>query len=251
MTVSRITANDRRFYGLAEALVTKNDDPEGLGRVKVVFPWFDNGRAESEWCRVANLYAGPGYGVCFAPEVDTEVLVAFVHGDMRIPVVLGGLFNGPQAPPTARKDEDRKLIRTQHGHELLLEDTQGAERVWLKTEQGHELTIDDVAGTLKAATQGGASVLIEKSGKVTIDTSAGAKITLEGSNATVEGAQVQINSSSISLGNAASQKLVLGDLFMTLFNAHVHTSSVPGSPTSPPVTPMTPTMLSSVAKAAM
>jgi uncharacterized protein involved in type VI secretion and phage assembly len=240
---SRITANDRRFYGVAEALVTKNNDPEGLGRVKVVFPWFDNGRAESEWCRVANLYAGPSYGAVLVPERETEVLVAFVHGDMRHPVVLGGLYSRPQAPPTKRKDEDRKMIRTKLGHELVMEDTQGSERTWLKTHGGHHVTIDDVAAKITVATKEGASIVIEKSGKITVDSSQGAKVTLDGSRATVDASQ-------ISLGQGASQQLVLGNAFMALFNAHVHTSSPSGGPTTSPVTPMTPTILSSKTKTA-
>ena len=59
-------------------------------------------QAESDWCRVVQPYAGNGYGAVFVPEKGDEVLVAFVHGDMRFPIVIGGLYNGKDKPPTAR-----------------------------------------------------------------------------------------------------------------------------------------------------
>ena len=88
----RSRSADNRFYGVAEALVTavRND-----GMIKVTYPWF-NERMESEWARVLQFFAGPGHGAFFIPKVDSEVLVAFIHGDMRMPVVLGGLFNGQE-----------------------------------------------------------------------------------------------------------------------------------------------------------
>jgi hypothetical protein len=52
------------------------------------------------------------------------------------------------------------------------------------------------------------------------------------------------------LGQGAAQKVVLGDMFMALFNSHVHPTSSPGAPTAPTTMPMTPGMLSSVTKTA-
>lgn len=47
------------------------------------------------------------------------------------------------------------------------------------------------------------------------------------------------HSSSIELGQGATEKLVLGDSFLKLFNQHTHIGNL-GAPTSPPVVPMTP-----------
>ena len=49
------------------------------------------------------FYAGNGYGAFFVPEVGDEVLVAFTHGDMRMPIILGGLYNGVDKPVTYRR----------------------------------------------------------------------------------------------------------------------------------------------------
>ena len=80
-------------------------DPEHECRVTLRFPFFDGATAETDWCRVVQPYAGNGYGAVFVPEEGDEVLVAFVHGDMRFPIVLGGLYNGQDKPPTDRTDQ--------------------------------------------------------------------------------------------------------------------------------------------------
>src|SRR5688572_28993399 len=110
-TESRSRSTDQRYYGVAEAIVTDVNDPEQEGRVKLKYPLFDDNTV-SDWARVRQLYAGKGYGTFFIPEVDDEVLVAFVHGDMKMPIVLGGLYNGSDKPSMFRDDStDPKLIR--------------------------------------------------------------------------------------------------------------------------------------------
>lgn len=252
MTVPRSRSTDRRYYGVAEAIVTDVNDPEKQGRVKVQYPWFDD-QTISDWCRVRQLYAGNGYGTFFVPEVGDEVLVAFVHGDMRLPIVIGGLYNGQDVPSTYRAtDKDEKLMRTKAGHELLFDDRQGEHRLHLKTPAGHlvELSDKDKKVTVQSVA-GNVIELDDNVPKVTIKTPAGQEIVLDGGagSVTVKGATVTLDAASVKLGGAgASQPVVLGTAFMALFNAHVHTSTAPGAPTSPPVTPMTPAVLSQITK---
>jgi phage baseplate assembly protein V len=179
---SRSRSTDQRYYGVAEALVTDVNDPEREGRVKVKYPWFDD-QTVSDWCRVRQLYAGGGYGTFFVPEVGDEVLVAFVHGDMRMPIVLGGLYNGTDKPSVYRDDStDPKLIRTKGGHQILLDDSAGKERIEIVDKQGNALVIDAVANTITLEAQSnvtvesktgtlllkGATVKIEASGTMTL-----------------------------------------------------------------------------------
>ena len=84
-----------RIKGTVSALVAQVDDPAGLYRVKVRFPWLPS--EPSNWARVAIPFVGASL---FLPEVDDEVLVAFDHGDIRFPVVIGRLWNGEDKPPT-------------------------------------------------------------------------------------------------------------------------------------------------------
>ena len=81
-------ANSHRLYGVVVGLVTNNQDPDKLGRVKVRFPWLGDSD-ESAWARLATPMAGKDRGLYFLPEVDDEVLVVFEHGDLRFPYILG------------------------------------------------------------------------------------------------------------------------------------------------------------------
>ena len=92
-----------RFYGVVVGIVTNNQDPENLHRVKVQFPWLD-GSTESHWARVATPMAGKNRGLYFLPEVDDEVLVAFEHGSIDFPCVIGSLWNGKDTPPESNSD---------------------------------------------------------------------------------------------------------------------------------------------------
>lgn len=204
-TVPRSRSTDRRYFGLVEAIVVENDGDDE-GRVKVKFPWFDGGATVTEWCRVSQLYAGGGYGSVFVPEKDDEVLVAFVHGDMRFPIVLGGLYNGVDKPPTARTDgRDQKMIRTKAGHEVLLDD--GAKEIRITTAEGGNVTVT-ATGEIK---------LVAK------------KVTIE--------------ADSIDLGGGATQKAVLGDALKAAFDTHIHPT--PQGPSSVPTVPLPGGVLSS------
>lgn len=208
-TAPRARSTDRRYYGVVEAIVVENDGDDE-GRVKVKFPWFDGGASVTEWCRVSQLYAGGGYGSVFVPEKDDEVLVAFIHGDMRFPIVLGGMYNGVDKPPTARKDgKDQKIIRTRAGHEVLLDD--GAKEVRITTAQGGTMTVT-------------------ATGEITLDA-----------------AKVTVKADSIDLGGGATEPGVLGRTLLAEFLKHTHPA--PGGVTGPP-TPLPPTVLAQKVKLA-
>ena len=93
--------DDGRITGVVIGIVTNNNDPDRLGRVKVRFPWL-SGSTESHWARVATPMAGNGRGLYFLPEVDDEVLVLFERGDVRFPFVIGALVER-QGPGTGRQ----------------------------------------------------------------------------------------------------------------------------------------------------
>jgi uncharacterized protein involved in type VI secretion and phage assembly len=217
----------RCFYGVVSGIVDDNEDPAHEGRVKLRFPWYDD-TTVSDWCRVTQPYAGNGYGAVFIPEKNDEVLVAFVHGEMAEPVVIGGLYNGDDKPPAYKQKtlQDKKLVRTKGGHELLLDDSAKTKGVTVKSNAGHKVVLDDVQKTL----------LIEASGGQKIEIDAAGKITVKGATVTLDATQVLL------AGPGASEPLVLGMSFMTFFNLHMH--NLGPAVTGPPVTPMTPAMLS-------
>lgn len=270
MSTSRSRTTDKRYFGVYEALVTAVEDTAKEGRVQVKFPWFDD-KLATEWCRVRQSYAGNDYGSFFIPEVGDEVLVAFVQGDMRFPIILGGLYNGQDKPPTSRsQQQDQKMIRTKGKHEILLDDSPDQKRVRIKTEKGHtidlndqdkkivitskenhSITLDDQGKKATVKTSGGPKVEIDDAAKkITIDTN-GKSVTIDGNSGTITltGMTIVLSGTSIKLGgDAATQSLVLGEAFLTAFNTHTHNCTAPGTPSGPPVPPLTPVVLSKISK---
>jgi uncharacterized protein involved in type VI secretion and phage assembly len=113
--VARSRTTDKRFYGVEEGMVTSVDQKISKeARIKVKLVRRDD-QMELE-CRMCKPMAGSGYGFYFMPEIGDEVLVAFIQGDMRLPVILGGLYNGVDKPPA----EHPKLRRIQsvNGHRI-------------------------------------------------------------------------------------------------------------------------------------
>lgn len=193
MRVSRSQSTDRKFFGVVEAVVTDNEDDEGQeGRIKVRFPWFDEGMV-TEWCRISQLYAGPDYGALFAPELGAEVLVAFVHGDMRRPVILGGLYNGEDKPPTYRaSDKDEKMLKTKAGHQIKLVDTDGEQSILIEDSSGESM--------FKIDTEENSITLEANSGKLIlkgdgIEIQSKAEITVNGHEITVDGTDIAATAS--------------------------------------------------------
>jgi uncharacterized protein involved in type VI secretion and phage assembly len=82
---------------LVVGIVTNNDDPEKMGRVRVKYPGLDESQ-EGWWARVGSMAATGGRGLMMMPLVDDEVIVGFEHGDSRRPFVLGSLWNGTGKP---------------------------------------------------------------------------------------------------------------------------------------------------------
>jgi phage baseplate assembly protein V len=189
--VPRSRSTDQRFYGVVEGVVEDNDDPDGEGRVKVRYPWF-SGEMVSGWCRVAQLYAGPGFGSYFVPERDTEVVVAFIHGDMRKPIVVGGLYSVPDQPPFSRNGSDPKFIQTKAGHRILFEDTDGQRRIEVIDASGNNrIVIDTAANTITVRSEGDLSIEAA-TGSLTLKGATGVTISSDGA-VNVSGTTINLN----------------------------------------------------------
>jgi phage baseplate assembly protein V len=203
---SRTRTTDKRYYGVYEALVAEVNDTAKEGRVKVQFPWFDD-QLTSEWCRVRQFYAGNDYGAFFIPEVGDEVLVAFIQGDMRYPIILGGLYNGKDKPPTARADDkDQKMIRTKGQHEILMDDTKNKECVRIKTKGGHQVTLDDTSGAEKITI-----IDSKEKNRVEIDTVANSiKVESSGGKLVLKANQIEISADSTLKIEAGGQMTIKG-----------------------------------------
>jgi uncharacterized protein involved in type VI secretion and phage assembly len=126
---------------LVLGIVTNNNDPEKMGRVRVSFPAL-SADTESAWARIAAVSAGKERGLLMLPVVGEEVLVGFEHGDTTRPYVLGSLFNGTDQPGD-------KLLHDQDGSFVVRSDaeihTESKRAYTIKSGQG--LTVE-IAGNV-------------------------------------------------------------------------------------------------------
>lgn len=166
----------KRIYGVVPGVVIDNKHPEGAYRVKVKFPWIrstevgDDADYESSWARIISPMAGGGRGFYVLPEVGDEVIVSFVHGDIRYPIVLGATWNDQDKMPVgstgpkpsgdplgndlgidaaavdnnaAGGKNNARFFISRSGSTLLFDDTEGKEKITLFTKKGSMLNIND------------------------------------------------------------------------------------------------------------
>lgn len=199
---------DNHIYGVVVGQVTDNKDPQHLGRVKLKFPWWSDSD-KSNWARIANFMAGSERGAFFLPEVGDEVLVAFEHGNINRPYVIGALWNGKAKPPADNADGKNNLrfIKSRSGHIIRLDDTENAEKIEIIDKTGdNSITIDSKENTITI--ESAKDVVIQApQGRIsldaqnieitsTADTKVEAETTLDikaSANLTIKGQMVNIN----------------------------------------------------------
>ncbi len=153
--------------GVVTGLVTNLDDPEAMGRVKVKYAWL--GDIESNWVRLAAPSAGNGRGIYYTPEVNDEVLLAFEHGDVHHPYIIGALWNGSDKPPADKADAigggkvNQRVIKSRSGHVIILDDTSGSEKIIIRDKADNEIEIDSSGKNLTIKV--GNDIIIESQGK--------------------------------------------------------------------------------------
>jgi type VI secretion system secreted protein VgrG len=117
------------------------------GRIKVQFQWDRLGAKDDKsscWVRVAQTWAGPGWGALFIPRVGQEVLVDFLDGSPDRPMVLGTVYHGTNKPPYALPGEKTKsTIKSNSSpggggyNEFRFEDKKDGEEVYLRAQKDH------------------------------------------------------------------------------------------------------------------
>lgn len=151
------------------------------GRIKVRFHWDCNGSDDikdenrSCWVRVAQLWAGNGWGTQFIPRVGQEVVVSFLEGDPDRPLVTGSVYNGNNKPTY---EQPKKLtqsgIRTKSSpgggakdfNELMFEDKKGKEEIYFKAQRRMEL---DIGQNFYQSVRSDSHVRIRGNSRTTVD----------------------------------------------------------------------------------
>jgi type VI secretion system secreted protein VgrG len=121
------------------------------GRIKVLFHWDRLGKKDDKsscWIRVAQVWAGPGWGGVFIPRIGQEVIVDFLEGDPDRPIVIGAVYNGANAPPYSLPGEKtRSTVKSESTiggggfNELRFEDKKGSEEIFLHGQKDWTIAI--------------------------------------------------------------------------------------------------------------
>jgi type VI secretion system secreted protein VgrG len=123
------------------------------GRIKVRFDWDRFGaddETSSAWVRVAQVWAGSGWGGQFIPRVGMEVLVIFLDGDPDRPLVTGCVYNRDNKPPyalTANQTQSGIKTRSTKGgtpenfNEIRFEDKKGEEELHVQAEKDYSTLV--------------------------------------------------------------------------------------------------------------
>ena len=140
-----------RIYGpqTAFVVVPKGEDMyiDKFGRVCIQFFWDKLRKAnavDNTWVRVAQSWAGNGWGTYFWPRVKDEVVVQFLNGDPDNPVITGSVYNAVNMPRYELPDNSTRsgiVTRSskggsaQNANELRFEDKSGSEQIFLNAEK--------------------------------------------------------------------------------------------------------------------
>lgn len=246
-----------RYWGKYRGIVTDVEDPEKRGRVKLLVPSV-LGEDESQWALPVFAYGGGSdFGFIAVPPKDSAVLVEFLEGDPSAPLWSGTFWRRSGEVPEEHTGQATKLFKTESGHRLVFDDTEGEETVTLHSaaeavvemnsegsialtdKGGAHVTLDAAAGTLTVEDANGNSIELSSSGISCVDAS-GNEITTSASGVEVKGATINIEGQSVTVGGAGGEPLIKGQTFLALFNSHTHPCTAPGTPSGPPVVPLTP-----------
>jgi phage protein D/phage baseplate assembly protein gpV len=197
---------------LVVGVVTNNNDPEQMGRVRVKYPSLSD-TEESAWARIATPSAGKARGLLMMPQPDEEVIVGFEHGDTRRPIVVGSLFNGKDKPGEdllQKRDGSFALLSDQKIHQHSKKDFEIKSdenmTVEIKKDETHKISGNykneaTGNGNLKAqqyVVEAGSSMTVKG---VSVTVEASASLTLKGATVDIQGSgPVSIKGAIINIG---------------------------------------------------
>ncbi|SMO72628.1 Rhs element Vgr protein [Chryseobacterium rhizoplanae] len=108
------------------ARVIDNNDPLGMGRVRVQFPWQENKGTSSPWLRLLQPHGGDGKGFYFVPEKGEEISVGFESNNAEKPYVMGTHYNGSEKSGYQTENNSKKIIQTRSGNRIEMDDEAGS-----------------------------------------------------------------------------------------------------------------------------
>jgi len=173
-----VRENSVAMLGSAAYLATVVNvlDPASRNRVQIRL-YNTDGVTDQDapvWARVAAPFAGGNRGAFFIPDVGDEVVVVFLSGDPRYPVIVGSMWNGKDSAPEtlggSGASVDRWTITGKAGTRIaIVEASSGSPTITFSTPGGLTGTMTDAGGgSIEFTNTDQTSVKIDPSG-VTIN----------------------------------------------------------------------------------
>ncbi|WP_072279994.1 type VI secretion system tip protein VgrG [Escherichia coli] len=127
------------------------------GRVRVKFNWDRYNPADQDsscWIRVAQAWAGTGFGHLAIPRVGQEVIVDFLNGDPDQPIIMGRTYHQENRTPGSLPGTKTQMTirsKTYMGsgfNELKFDDATGREQVYIHAQKNMDTSaLADNIGT--------------------------------------------------------------------------------------------------------
>lgn len=137
--------NTDRIPSLTFGKVIQNYDEEHPKKVKVKLRNFMGIENNEVWADILTSYAGDNYGKYTVPEVDSEVVVAFVMNDRNFPIVVGNVWSPTSSVPADTTDKNNyiKHFSTKAGNVIKIDDTENKTSLSVKTVKGLNIIFND------------------------------------------------------------------------------------------------------------
>ncbi|CTT82572.1 Rhs element Vgr protein [Escherichia coli] len=129
------------------------------GRVRVRFNWDRYNPADQDsscWIRVAQAWAGTGFGHLAIPRVGQEVIVDFLNGDPDQPIIMGRTYHQENRTPGSLPGTKTQMTirsKTYMGsgfNELKFDDATGREQVYIHAQKNMDTEVlNDRTTTVK------------------------------------------------------------------------------------------------------
>lgn len=126
------------------ARVMDNNDPMGMGRVRVQFPWQEDKNQTTPWIRLIQPHSGSGKGFHFIPEIGEEVLVCHESQNAEKPFVMGTHYNGGETSGFHTAGNDLKVTKTRSGHTIIMDDSKDKMSITIIDISGNTIYMDTV-----------------------------------------------------------------------------------------------------------
>jgi uncharacterized protein involved in type VI secretion and phage assembly len=130
------------YYGKYRGVVTDNQDPLFIGRVRAKVPDV-LGDEQSGWAMACTPFAGKGTGFFAIPDVGTGVWIEFEHGDPEYPVWTGCWWGFVSDVPSEVlvPPFQKVIIKSIGGNSILLDDTPGIGGITIQTAGGQKISL--------------------------------------------------------------------------------------------------------------